>query len=152
MISIEVRGLEDVERKLSVPLPLVLLPAWLAVGEEVRNAIATYPGPVALPFRWASPAQRRAVMAKRRELGPYVRGSDAMSQRLGPSWTVQPLGMGAVVGTPATYGPYVQSAENQQPGHQATGWKTDEQAVREVEASGVIEEIVERTLRAALGG
>jgi hypothetical protein len=40
------------------------------------------------------------------------------------------------VGTKATYGPWVQSHAQQTAQHKATGWKTDKEAVEEVERGG----------------
>jgi hypothetical protein len=128
----------------------------LAIGQEVRAELARYPGGVAAPVAWVSARQRRAYFAMRRKagLGPrYVRNSDPMSQRLGPSWTVEPKGdMGAVVGTRATYAPWVQSKARQQPMHRATGWSTDEQAVNRVVASGRVNSIMAAAIGHALGG
>ena len=152
---IEVKGLDEVERKLSVNLGQALEPAFRAVGEEVRAEIAQYPGPVSHPIRWASERQRRFYFAMRREAGlspGYVRQSDAMSQRLGPSWAVETSPMRAVVGTRVGYAPYVQAEEMQQPMHAATGWKTDKQAAEAVAASGKIERIFEQLIRFLFGG
>ncbi len=150
--SIVVRGLDEAQARLAVPLEAVLGPAWLAIGEEVRNAIATFPGPVSYPLKWQSEAQRRFYFAMRNGDLPYVRESDGMSQRLGPSWAVELRGFGAVVGTKVGYAPYVQDDELQQDMHHATGWKTDKEAAREVSDSGVIDEIIGRVVVAALGG
>ena len=151
-LSIEVHGVDAAIAHLSpVALALALKVGYLAIGEEVRNIIATYPGSVRLPFVWKSAKQKRFFFAMRAGNLPYVRNSDAMSQRLGPSWTVQGDATGAVVGTRATYAPYVQNVTAQQPGHVATGWKTDEQTVAEIEASNVIDMIMRRAIVAALG-
>ena len=128
----------------------------IAVGEQVKTGMMRYPGGAASPVRWASAKQRRAYFAKRREAGlpmKYTRISDPMSQRLKQSWTVaRRERMGAVVGTKATYAPFVQSEGGQSAQHAATGWVTDRQAVDEVVASGVIERIAEQVVRGLVGG
>jgi len=128
--------------------------AMWAIGEEIRSEVARYPGPPKYPLRWASRKQRFYVLrVLRKNLGPYVRRYDPMSQNLGQSWAVAEHGRtGVVVGTRATYAPYVQSAEHQQPFHADTGWVTDEQAVRRVMDDGVVGDILRDTLKRALGG
>jgi len=141
-VSIEIRGLDALQRKLGRGARPIMRTILRGVAEELKNAIAEYPGPVVYPVRWAGDAQRRAYFAKRRGLGPYVRQTDPFSQRLGPSWATQMQGDDrAIIGTRVSYAPWVQSAERQQPMHAATGWKTDEEAVEEVEQSGAVERI-----------
>jgi hypothetical protein len=101
---------------------------------------------VRYPIQWASEKQRRWYFAHRAGDLPYVRNSDADSQRLGPSWAVEAQPFGVIVGTRATYAPYVQSAENQQPMHEATGWKTDEKAAEELIAGGAVPRIIETAI------
>ena len=137
--TIEVRGLEQVQAKFSIPLAVALQPAFLAIGNEVKAAIAVYPGPVRYPIQWASEKQRRYFFAHRQGALPYVRSSDAESQRLGPSWAVELQPFGVIVGTRVTYAPFVQDAERQQPFHRNTGWKTDQKAAQEVAEGGMIE-------------
>ena len=143
-ISIEVKGLEQLVRKLGAGAVPIIRALTRAVGEEIKAEIARYPGPVKLPFKLASRKQRAYVLAHRRGLGPYVRNSDPFSQRLGPSWATEERGaVDAVLGTRVTYAPWVVSAQHQQPGHKATGWITDEEAGRKVEQSGVAERLLE---------
>ena len=147
--TIEVRGLEELQAKLGIPLRVVLAPAWLALGQQLKGYISQYPGPVTYPLRWPSAAHRRAYFAHRRGNLPYVRGTDYESQRLGASWAVESDDFGVVVGTRVTYAPQVQSDERQWAMHAATGWKTDKQAAEELEASGSIPRIIENTILAA---
>lgn len=137
-----IEGLEKLQKRLDelsgARLQERTQAAALAIGEGIRANLARYPGPVKYPIRWASRKQRFYVLrVLRADLGPYVRNSDPQSQRLGPSWTVEPAGRyGAVIGTRVTYAPFVQSAERQQPFHRETGWVTDRQAVDEYRQSG----------------
>ena len=152
---IEVKGIEEIQRKLGVNLGSSLMPAFRGVGEEVRKEVAQYPGPVSHPIQWASDKQRRAYFAQRHDKGlspGYTRQSDPMSQRLGPSWAVEASPMRVVVGTRVGYAPYVQADEMQQPMHKATGWRTDKQAVEIVEKSGKIQQIFDRAIRFLFGG
>jgi len=163
-ISIEVKGLEQLVRKLGAGAVPIIRALTRAIAEEVRAEVAQYPGPVKLPFKWASRKQQRYYFAMRggsrggfmqkvREffgaegpaaLGPYKRNSDPFSQRLGPSWATEHRGsIDAAVGTRVKYAPWVQDAQRQQPGHKATGWITDEEAGRKVEQSGIAERLLE---------
>jgi hypothetical protein len=114
-----------------------------AAAESLRNRIAVYPGKSHSPVIWASEKSRRYYFAMRRQGGlppNYTRNSDPMSQRLGPGWAVRKQGTAEyIVGNKSTYATWVQSAAQQSPQHKATGWKTDEQAVDELNRSGDIE-------------
>ena len=115
------------------------------IGEQLRYYLVKYPGASHSPVIWASRKQRAWYFANRQEMGlplEYTRTSDPMSQKLGQSWTVAATSDGAIVGTRATYAPYVQSAAQQSAQHAATGWKTDVDAVGELERSKLIERIV----------
>lgn len=153
--KVRIEGLKRLERGLDALQSATLHQRLrVAVGELVRAAIAQYPGPPKYPLRWASAKQRlwflRAVRDGRVEV-PYRRQFSPGSQRLGPSWAVATQGREVFVGTRATYAPYVQSSERQQPFHADTGWKTDEQAAREVSESrgiaGVARALLKELLR-----
>ena len=139
-LHIKVEGLDALKRKLGAEWTKPIQDGAVAVGQELRNVVAQYPGPSSQPVEWASEKQRRWWFASRREANlpfKYTRGSDEWSQTLGKSWTVRPEGQtNAVVGTKATYGPWVQGHAQQTAQHKATGWKTDKEAVEEVERGG----------------
>ena len=141
-IVLDIDGIEGARRLLARSFTPVMQTITLAVGELVRDEIATYPGPVSKPIEWASAKQRAYYFAKRREegLGPeYTRISDPMSLRLKESWTTDQVGAhDALVTSRADYAYWVQSAEGQQSFHRNTNWITDEVAVQNVEASGDI--------------
>lgn len=149
--EIEVKGLEELIAKLNGTAPKVIGGITMAVGQLVRDAIAKYPKRGAGPVKWASAKQRTWYHAARGKAGlplQYTRNSDPWSQRLGPSWAVERWGqMDAAVGTRVTYAKWVQSEEFQQPMHEATGWKTDKDAVEEVRRSGAIERIVSGVIK-----
>ena len=75
-----------------------------------------------------------------------------MSQRLGPGWAVRREGQATyIVGNKATYAAWVQSAARQSAQHAATGWKTDVQAVEELQRSGDIERIGNQAVQKVTG-
>ncbi len=141
-LSFEFKGADELLAKLA-KFPGVIPAATRAIAEALKNIITVYPGPVHRPIVWASPAQRAAYIAKRREagLGPYVRNSDPFSQRLGASWATANRGNSAIVGTRVTYAPWVQSDKQQQPMHKATGWVTDKQAIEKAREERVAERV-----------
>lgn len=111
--------------------------ALTAIGEELRDKIAEYPKSPKYPIKWTSRKQFFYVWFILLKQEPYKRIVHPMSQALGKSWAVEVNGLSGFVGTRVTYAPFVQSAKNQQPMHKATGWKTDEQAVKEMSASTI---------------
>jgi len=122
-------------------------PALVAAGEEIRSHLVRYPRPPRYPLRWASRKQRFYVLfVLRKGLGAYQRTTDPMSQRLQASWAVARDAGRVLVGTRATYAPYVQSAQAQQPFHADTGWTTDEQAVQRVIESGALQDNILRVI------
>ncbi len=154
--SVQIEGLERLERGLdTLQAARFRQRLEFVVAQLLRAAIAQYPPPPKYPLRWASPRQRfwflRAVKEGRIEV-PYRRQYSPTSQRLGPSWTVATEGGQTFVGTRVTYAPYVQSAAHQQPFHADTGWKTDEQAAREVAESRDIQDAAKSLLDKLLEG
>jgi hypothetical protein len=133
--SVEFRfeGLDRLIIKLDRDVRPILQAGALAIGERLRGEIAVYPEGVHSPVIWKSDKQRRFYFWMRRKQGlpkGYTRLFDKMSQKLGPSWTVEPYEeTNARVGNRATYAKFVQGAVAQQPQHAATGWITDKQAV-----------------------
>ena len=160
--SVEIRGLDELLRKLerlNGRLEPGLRAMFLAMGQAFKSYIAVYPGPAARPIAWQSEKQRRWYFAERRRRGlpaAYSRNSDAMSERLGPSWAAEVRGVGhavtAVVGTRVSYAPYVQSEELQQDMHANTGWKTEVETLEEFVGAGEVERITESGVKAILVG
>jgi hypothetical protein len=146
MITVQIVGLAELARKYGVNLQPALRAATWGIGEQLRGILAKYPKRHTGPVKWTSRKQQIFYYAMRRKQGlplRYVRQSDPMSQRLGPSWTVAHKGnTDATVGTRATYAKWVQSAQFQQPMHAETGWITDEAAIEKLKRSGVIQQVV----------
>ena len=84
----------------------------------------------------ATPRQKRAYWARVRsgEIG-HGAGGYKRTNKLGRSWVMrmQPsaTGLRGEVGNVAGYAKYVQSKAHQQPFHRATGFKTDEGAIKD---------------------
>lgn len=136
----------------------IIVRASVKVAEQLKVVIAPYPGPPSHPLKWASAKSRRFYFAMRGAAGlpaKYTRTSDPMSQKLGQSWVVRSTPDGAILGNPAQYADLVQSEEHQTEMHKATGWKTEVDAVRAVEESGAIGQIIGAEISSvlsALGG
>lgn len=120
----------------------------LAVGaQHLKGKLAAYPPQRRGAAIWSSdPAKRvkqiRGFFAKLRAgeiTVPYRRGQASGSQRLGQRWTTEARdgGLTQVIGNNASYAPLVQAAKKQTQYHKITGWKTDEQVVREEGARAV---------------
>jgi hypothetical protein len=125
------------------------------IGEHAKNKLMRYPGRPSYPIKWASKKQRSWYFASRRAAGldiRYTRKSDPWSQRLQQSWSVEKTTDGAIVGSRATYAPFVQSSELQEPMHEATGWRTDAQAVEEIDKSGLIMRTIQAEIHSILEG
>ncbi len=153
MITIQIKGLSELLRIVGADLGPTVRAILHGVGDLVRNEIARAPGPVHKPIVWASAKQRRYVMALVRKHGPWVRESHSLSQRLIASWTVKTENdYRVVVGNRATYGPWVQDADMQQPMHRASGWQTDERAIANVAGSGDVERIAGMAIERVLAG
>ena len=124
--------------------------AAYGIGTKARRELRRYPGPPSYPLKWKSRKQRAWYFAMRRREGlpiEYTRTSDPMSQRLKESWGMTQIAGGVILGSRATYAPYVQSQEYQEPMHEATGWPTDASVIEQLEQSGEIS----REIEAALG-
>lgn len=147
--GIEVRGLEEVVKRLGKDLRPALKKAALAIGEQVRGGIAVYPTqpPPVNPDRW----YQRGYGPKWRRKDGTVRGR-ATSEQLGQRWATRAKGWGAVVGNPVSYAPFVQSEEKQAAIHKRTGWVTDVQVAEEVAKSGAVERMVRDAVVKELGG
>jgi len=69
-------------------------------------------------------------------------GGSPTSEHLQYRWKVASKGWGAIVGSPVSYSPAVQSHEEQASFHKARGWVTDKQAVDRLLASGKVDRAV----------
>lgn len=152
-VTLRIEGLDKLRRKLGRGIEPAISAATLAIAEEVRSEMARYPGPSHSPVVWKSQKQKGAYFASRKGLPlKYTRQSDPMSQRLGPSWFSAKHGrVGAKAATRVSYAPWVQSKERQSPQHAATGWRTDEQAIRRVVESGAVQRILKQAVKRHLG-
>lgn len=137
-----IKGLDRVSAKLRT---LQNFSAWAydpmdASVKEIQRELAQYPRKAQGAFsRYATAAQRRAYWAKvrggeinHREGIGYVR-----SGTIGRKWTSRVEnsinGVRGVVGNNAEGAEYVQGAATQQLFHKASGWTTDQEAIRKTE-------------------
>ena len=136
--GVRIEGLEPLLRKLDNLEDLKKIkPALKAGAVHVMGAIKPYP-PSSIANSPSNPTGRW-----------YKRGFGTItatgrkyetSETLDKKWTVKSRDRGftQVVGNNVSYGPYVQSAEDQAKIHGERGWKTDQQ-VAEEEADTVID-------------
>lgn len=131
-----------------------------AIGENVKDYLSRYP--YSLPsqrsasFEFVSTRQRKwffAALAQGLQV-PYRRKK---SGGLAGGWHVKTIHKGAVVGQRKDYGIWVQDDDFQTPMHQASGWKTDKDAVKHIEDKGIATKIMKEKLndefkRAGIGG
>lgn len=147
IISTDLNKLTAALGQLTGPgLKAVIQRSALQIGHNLVERLQKRPGPAHSPVIWASKKQRAWYFAMRAAAGlspRYKRVSDPMSQKIAQSWGVTKYGdTGAIAGNRATYAPEVQSSEQQSAQHAATGWKTDADAVEELDRGGVMPKVV----------
>lgn len=134
-LHLRIEGADALIRKLGkLEAGKVLKPVIRAAAADLRGRIAQYPPaseanqPKPYPGRWY---ERGYGTRWARKSGGI--GGRQTSQTLGRSWThrVERSGLRGLVGTGATYAPYVQDAEQQASIHKARGWKTVQQVLKE---------------------
>ena len=152
--SFTIEGLDKLEqalREFPEQTNALMKAAMQGAGEIVRNEFAVYPpstGANSPPgidgYRWYERGfGTRTVTGK----------AYATSQALGRSWNVQVKGVGtgvkAIIGTPVTYAPFVQSRERQVWFHKARGWQTIEDALdkKRDELQEYFRRVIERALQ-----
>lgn len=125
-MAVTVRGLDDVIKKLeAVGRPGALRRPMTKSVAHLHDKIAKYP-----PSSSAN-SPSNGYSWYERGFGTRARTGRAWptSETLGRRWTheVDADGKRGVVGNNASYGPYVQGAEQQVAFHAARGWETDKQ-------------------------
>lgn len=138
MTKVEVRGLDKAMRKLEkVGGRGALKRPMIKATAHLLDVIAKYP-----------PATSANTPPGNNGFSWYERGFGTRSvtgmawptsETLGRRWTTEVSGDGrkGIVGNNASYGPYVQSAEQQAAFHARNGWKTDATVAQEEAASVV---------------
>jgi len=168
-MTVRVTGTKELLKALDGDFRSVMKHATLAIAREVHGTISPYPaeseanvegrhpgwykrgwGP-----RWPSNPKRRP---KNRKGGKYpiTYGADwagyRISEDLRHSWGVRQKGLGAIVGSRATYAPAVHHWKEQMKKHGQRGWKTDKWSVKQVVDSGAVNRIVHMAVKRKLGG
>ena len=150
--SISVKGLDKVQKRLGVNLSPAIRSATRAIAEEIKDKVAPYPPATAAN----SPSNRRWY---ERGYGPRWRVKDGAvhgrksSQTLGRRWAVGSKGsVGAVVGNPVSYAPFLHAKVRQAKWAGQRQWTTDDDAINQVVKSGAIKRIFAQALTHALGG
>jgi len=148
MITIEVRGLDALERKLKRPLTPELRGFTQAVGEMIRSELAPYP-----PASEANVPNDRGRWYER-GFGPrWFRkdgsvGGRKTSEMLNRQWGgVRHGRIGYRIFNRASYAQWVHSHEMQNWWHRVRGWMTDRKAVDIVARRGDIERAWAQMLR-----
>ena len=157
-VSITIQGLDRLQRKLGTDFKPVLRGATKAIAGAIEGEIAPYPPTTAANRPRSNIATKRTLPWYERGYGTrWLRrdgsiGGRKTSQQLGRSWGIKSKGsIGAVLGSRATYSPYVHSHEKQAKFHGARGWVTDKEAVEKVVKRGDVQKILSQAVRKALG-
>lgn len=144
MITVEITGIEQVEKVLGTNLEPALRGATKAVAAVIQNEIAPYPKATSAN-RPAGPGSRwyeRGYGPRWMLVGGGIHGRKT-SQQLGRRWAIKSQGrMGAVLGNIASYAAFVHSKKKQAGFHADRGWVTDVEAIDRVRKRGLIQRIV----------
>lgn len=137
-------GLDDLLKKLDSIEQLKPIKATLkAAGVQIAGWLAEYPSVSRRPQPFKTAKQRKyffAAMKKGEIEVPYRRGMSWKSERLGQRWAIEEQndGLTVVVGNNASYARLTQDREAQTKYHQATGWRTVQDA-EETQVEPVLE-------------
>lgn len=154
MITIEIKGLDDLQKRLGRSIEPELQQFTLAIASELQGEIAPYPPateanrPVS---RWVS--KGRNQWYERGFGSRWIRkngtfGARKSSQMMGRQWAVNKHGrFGARVGNQASYALYLHNYAEQVPWAKARHWKTDKQAAEAVVRGGAIQRLWQQMVR-----
>lgn len=151
--AIRITGLVSIQRALGTSFEPVIQGATKAIAELVKSEIAPYPPATAANKPGSEPGDRwykRGTGGFRiNSAGQAVQTSE--SEGLGRRWSIRPAGrVGHMVGNPASYAPYVLSADKQTKAFKRIGWKTDLAAMQAVVQSGDAVRVVVLAIQGAL--
>jgi hypothetical protein len=144
--TIRIEGLDRALALLNPQIEPALQAATKAIALEVQNVIAPYPPATAANDSGQARWYERGFGSRWRRKDGSIGGSKT-SEMLNRSWAIRAVGRwGASVGSRASYAPFVHSKDRQARALQRIGWKTDEAAISQVLASGVVRRIVSQAL------
>jgi len=143
-MEVKIEGLEQLQKKMGRLAGAQYMKGVMgAAAQDVMNYIAQYPPSTEANsprgFNTVSSISTRKPTNRwyQRGYGPRWQrkdgsvGGSKTSEMLGRKWRskVDGDGMRAVVSNKASYGPFVQRAEEQASFHKARGWRTDAMAI-----------------------
>lgn len=125
------------------------------MGYYERNRGYWYPiigGSKLYAIGGGAPKKSRGTLLARGTQKLYMAGYRLRpsSEQLGKSWTVRRTNNGAILSNNATYAAYVHSADEQADVMAEIGWKTDREAIAELDRSGDIDRIIDAALDAVM--
>lgn len=158
MITIQIEGLEALQRKLGRDITPEVRGFTAAVAKDIEGRIAPYApatsanwpvyniGPHHKPNNYGRWYQRGYGPRWSRKDGSI--GGTKSSEMMNRQWSIRPIGQwGQVIGNRASYANWVHAAVDQAGFHKARGWKTDKQAVTETVNSGIIGKLWSQVMR-----
>jgi len=137
--TVEPTGLREVAEKMSADLTPQIKAATMEIAAAFQGVIAPY-----APSSGANTAGRSPYWYQRGFGVKYPGGGGRQtSQTLGRKWSLESAGPTSVnIINTASYAPYVHLAEYQAWFHAERGWKTDEDAQREIIEGGIAQQIM----------
>ena len=136
-VSIDIKGEHEIIKLAREIQTLRPVKSGLRAGASfLKGKIARYPMVRRRTMNFVSDQQRRHffwLMNTGRIEVPYRRGISEGSERHGQSWTVQERrgGLTQVIGSDTSYGPLLQSRDQQTEFHREGGWETVEDLAEE---------------------
>ena len=142
-IKVSFKNLDDWIKSLSTDLSPAIQDSTLEIAAEFQDVIAPYP-----PASYANQPKQFFPWYERGFGTRYPGGGGRQtSQTLGRKWDISKHGrLGAVLSNTATYAPYVHLAEYQAWFHGPRGWKTEEDAIKQVIDSGDAKKIIQERI------
>ena len=156
-VTFQIKGLKELERALRADMQKAARVAGTAVAGQIKQVLVQYP-PKSEANRprtfqeFSIASHKRSNRWYERGFGPrWARkdgsvGGSPSSESLDRSWAVKRKDWGGMVGSRASYSPAVHSHKEQAKFHGRRGWKTDKQAVADVQRSGIVDRIVKQTV------
>ena len=148
-MQIKIEGIDNLRGALDIDTTRALRAATKGIAGQIEHEIKPYP-PSSRANRPGGPGSRwyeRGYGPRWRRVDGSI-GGRRTSETLGRRWSISGWGrIGAVLRNIASYAVYVHEQGKQAAIHHLRGWVTDEEAVKEVLASGKAGRILEAAIR-----